>query len=321
MKVLNVLSGLIALTLIISPVQAQLTEQPIRIVFPFPAGGSGDAIVRLLADSLHESLRRRVIVENKAGAGGQLGVQAVKEAPADGSVLLFTPIAPMVIFPHVYDKLAYDPLVDFEPISQIATFDLCLAIGTAIPARSVAEFVQWLKANTAHANYGSPAAGSQPHFFGVQFGRMIGVDFRHAPYKGSPPAIKDLIGGHLTAYIGPTQELIEAHKSGHVRILATSGASRSPVLTDIPTFNQAGYPIRGDVWFAVYAPAKIPLATAERLNAAFVTAVKSPQIVQRMQSLGLRPTGTSREELARIQREDFDRWGPVVKASGFTPEQ
>ena len=245
----------------------------------------------------------------------------MKEAPADGSVLLFTPIGPMAIFPHVYEKLTYDPALDFEPISQIATFDLALAVGAAIPARSVGDFVAWLKANPAQANYGSPAAGSQPHFLGVQFGRMTGVDFRHTPYKGSPPAIKDLIGGHLTAFIGPTQELVEAHKAGQVRVLATSGDKRSPVLTEVSTFGEAGYPIRGEVWFAVYAPAKIPHPVAERLNAALVSVIKSPQVAQRMQSFGLRPTGTSREELARIQREDFERWGAVVKASGFTPEQ
>jgi tripartite-type tricarboxylate transporter receptor subunit TctC len=321
MKMLNALSRALAALLALTPVQAQVVDQPIRIVFASPAGGAGDGIVRALAELLQTSFGRRVIVDNKVGAGGRLGVQAVKEAPADGSVLLFTPIAPMVIFPHVYDNLPYDPVADFVPISQVATFDMGLAVGSAVPVKSVAEFVQWLKVNPAKANYGSPAAGSLPHFFGVQFGRMTGLDLRHAAYKGSPPAISDLMGGHLTAYVGPTQELLEAHKSGRIRVLATSGAARSPALTDIPTFTEAGYAIQGDVWFAVYAPAKTPPAIAEQLNRAIVSAVRSSPMTERMLAIGLRPTGTSSEALAQLQRADFERWGPIVKSSGFKPEQ
>jgi tripartite-type tricarboxylate transporter receptor subunit TctC len=307
--------------LTITSARAQTSQQPIRIVFPSPAGGAGDTLVRMLAESMQSSLGRPVIVENKAGAGGRIGVLAVKEAPADGSVLLVTPVGPMAVFPHVYEKLGYDPVIDFKPISQIATFDLGVAVGASIPAKSLQELIGWLKSNPAQASYGSPAAGSLPHFLAVQLGRMTGSDLRHVVYKGSPPAITDLIGGHLPASFGATQELIEAHKAGNIKILATSGATRSRVLSDVPTFREAGYPIEAAIWFGVYAPGRTPPEVIARLNEAIVAAIQTQEIKSRMSTLGLHPTGTSSVELAKIQQADFERWGPVIRASGFKPDQ
>ena len=296
------------LLLTVTSAQAQMSQQPIRIVFPSPAGGAGDALVRMLAESMQGSLGRPVIVENKAGAGGRIGVQAVKDAPADGSVLLVAPVGPMAVFPHVYEKLGYDPVTDFKPISQIAIFDLGVAVGASIPAKSLQELIGWLKSNPAQASYGSPAAGSLPHFLAMQLGRMTGSDLRHVAYKGSPPAITDLIGGHLPAYFGPTQELVEAHKAGNIRILATSGATRSHVLSDVPTFREAGYPIEAAIWLGVYAPGRTPPEVIARLNETIVAAIQTQEIKSRMLTLGMRPTGTSSVELAKIQQMDFERW-------------
>lgn len=321
MHLLRYASLAIMLLATVTSAHAQPTQEPIRIVFPFPAGGAGDAVVRMLAESMQGSLGRPVIVENKAGAGGRIGVQMVKDAPPDGSVLLVTPVAPMVVFPHVYENLGYDPVADFWPISQIATFDLGVAVGPGVPAKSLEELIGWLKSHPTQASYGSPAAGSLPHFFAVQLGRMTGIDLRQVAYKGSPPAITDLMGGHLPTYFGPTQELVEAHKAGNIRILATSGAARSPALPEVPTFREAGYAIEADVWFGVYAPRKTPAEVIMRLNKTIVAAIQSSDIRTRMLALGLRPTGTSSTELAEIQHADFERWGPVVKASGFKPSQ
>jgi tripartite-type tricarboxylate transporter receptor subunit TctC len=307
--------------LTVTSAQAQTSQQPIRIVFPSPAGGAGDALVRMLAESMQGSLGRPVIVENKAGAGGRIGVLAVKDAPADGSVLLVTPVGPMAVFPHVYEKLGYDPVIDFKPISQIATFDLGVAVGASTPAKSLQELIGWLKSNPAQASYGSPAAGSLPHFLAMQLGRMTGSDLRHVAYKGSPPAITDLIGGHLPAYFGPTQELVEAHKAGNIKILATSGATRSHVLSDVPTFREAGYPIEAAIWLGVYAPGRTPPEVIARLNETIVAAIQTQEIKSRMLTLGMKPTGTSSVELAKIQRADSERWGPIIRASGFKPDQ
>lgn len=300
--------------------QAQLIEQPIRIIIPYPAGGAGDAIARLIAESLRISFQRPVIVENKPGAAGRLGVQAVKESPADGSVLLLTPIAPMAVFPHVYGKLGYDPVADFAPISQVATFELGIAVGANVPSKSLVELITWLRANPGQATYGTPAAGSLPHFFGVLFGRTASIDFRHVAYKGNAQAVADLIGGHLPVFFTSIPDLVEPHKAGRVRVLATSGVQRSASLPNVQTFIEAGFPMRGEGWYAIYAPAKTPLEISSRLSAAIVSAVQDPEIKSRILALNLRPTGTSGVELARIQQADSELWGPVVRASGFKPD-
>ena len=299
---------------------AQVAEQPIRIIIPYPPGGAGGATARMLAESMRTSLKRPVIVENKPGAAGRLGVQAVKEAPPDGSVLLFTPIAPMAVFPHVYEKLAYDPVADFAPISQVTTFDLAVAVGANVPSKSLKELVAWLKENRAQASYGTPAAGSLPHFFAVSFARTANLDLRHVAYKGNAQAVTDLIGGHLPIFFTSTQDLVEPHKAGRIRVLATSGAQRSASLPEVPTFVEAGYRIRGEGWHGIYAPAKTPPEVVARLNAAIVSALRTPEIKDRVMALHLVPTGTSGPELARIQKADADLWGPVIKASGFKPE-
>lgn len=300
---------------------AQLGESlPLRIVLPYPAGGVGDTAARMIANSMRTKLNRTVIVENKPGAAGRLGVQSVKEAPADGTVLLFTPIAPMALFPHVYDNLGYDAVKDFQPISQVGTYDLAVAVGANVPAKNLKELIDWLKADTARAAYGTPAAGSLPHFFAVLFAREAGIELRHVAYKGNPQAITDLIGGHLPMFFTSTQDLVEAHNAGRIRVLATSGRERSMVMREVPTFTEGGYNIRGEGWYGVYAPAKTPIGVVSQLNQAVVNAVRSTEFGSRLSQLGVQATGTSVEEFAKVQKSDSELWGPVVKASGFKPE-
>jgi tripartite-type tricarboxylate transporter receptor subunit TctC len=299
---------------------AQPGGEPIRIVSPYPAGAIGDAIARMLAEHMRTSLARPVIVENKPGAAGRLGVQFVKSAPPNGDVLLFVPIAPMVMFPHVYDRLGYDAVADFAPISQIATFDLSVAVGASVPVKSLKELVGWLRAHPTQATFGTPAAGSLPHFFAVLFSSAAGLDLRHVAYKGNPQAISDLIGGHLPIFFTSSQDLVETHKAGRIRVLATSGKERSSVLPDVPTFAEAGYAIRGNGWYGMYAPAKTPPEVVAQLNAVVVGALSKPEMRSRLAAVGLVPTGTSPSELSAIQKADMDFWGPIVKASGFKPE-
>ena len=295
----------------------QAVDVPIQIVSPYQAGGIGGTIARMIAEHMNASFKRAVIVVNKPGAAGRIGVKAVKDSAPDGSVLLFTPIAPMAIFPHVYDKLDYDPVADFVPISQVATFDLAVAVGAKVPSKSLAELVAWLRANPNDATYGSPAAGSLPHFFAVLFAQATNVDLRHVAYKGNAQATVDLIGRHLPLLFTSTQDLVDTHKAGQLRVLATSGAQRSRVLPGVPTFSEAGYRISGEGWWGIYAPAKTSSQIAAQLNAAIVKAVNEQKVKDRLIALGLVPTGTSGPELARIQKADSDLWGPVVKASGF----
>jgi tripartite-type tricarboxylate transporter receptor subunit TctC len=299
---------------------AQVGESPIRIVLPFPAGGVGDTALRMIAESMRVRLNRTIIIENKPGAAGRLGIQSVKDGPADGTVLLFTPIAPMVLFPHVYDNLGYDPARDFQPISQVGTFDLGVAVGANVPARNLKELVDWLKRHSDQAAYGTPAAGSLPHFFAVLFARQADLDLRHVAYKGNPQAITDLMGGHLPLFFTSTQDLVEPHKAGRIRVLATSGRERSTALPEVPTFTESGYAIHGEGWYGIYAPAKMPAEVVAQLNRAVVEAVRTDEFSKRLKPIGVQPTGTSPKEFSRIQKSATELWGPVVKASGFKAE-
>lgn len=302
-------------------VLAQLGEQPIRIVFPFAAGGSGDALARLIAEQLRASLNQPVIVENRTGAQGRLGVQAVKAAEPDGKTILLTPVAPMSIYQTVFKSLAYDPIADFEPLSQVATFDFAIAVGPQVPAKTLKELVAWVKANPAQGNYGTPAAGTLPHFFAVSFAKASDLDLRHVGYRGSAAALTDLVGGQIAIVVTTTSDLLPQHKAGSVRVLATSGAKRSPFLPDIPTFTEAGYDIQGDGWYGMFAPAKTPRDAVAKLNKAIVGAMKIEVVKERLLAFGLVPTGSTAAELRDIQRADETLWAPAVRASGFAPEQ
>ena len=302
-----------------TPTQAQ--ERPIRIVFPFAAGGSGDALARLVADKMRASLNRTVIVENPTGAAGRIGVMAVKNAAPDGATLLLTPIAPVAVYQHSYKTLDYDPLVDLAPVSQLATFDFIIAVGAKIPVSSLTELVAWCRANPTQANFGIPAMGTLPHFIGAMFARAAAIDLRPVPYRGAAAATADLLAGQIPILVGGVSDLAEMHKAGRVRILATAAAQRSPFLADVPTFRESGYDLVATSWYGVFAPARTPANVVDRLSAAIAAGVQSPDVKERLLTLGLQPTGTTAAALAKIQKDDSDFWAAAVKASGFKAEQ
>ena len=300
---------------------AHAQERPIRIVFPFAAGGSGDAAARLIADKIRVDLDTPVIVENVTGGAGRVGVAAVRNSTPDGKTLLLTPIAPVAVYQHSYKSLDYDPIADFRPVTQLATFDFAIAIGAKVPATSLKELVAWAKANPGQANYGIPAAGALPHFLGAMFARAAQVDLRPVPYRGSAAALGDLVGGQIAIVVTTTSDLAEMHKGGRVRVLATSGKQRSPFLPEVPTFREAGYDLVASGWYGMFAPAKTPTDVVERLNKAIVAAVQSPDVKEKLLKFGLEPTGTSAAEFEKIQKDDSKFWAAAVKASGFTVEQ
>jgi tripartite-type tricarboxylate transporter receptor subunit TctC len=190
-----------------------------------------------------------------------------------------------------------------------------------VSAKTLKELVEWVRADPSRGSYGTPAAGTLPHFFAVQFARTAGLDLRHVGYRGSAAALTDLVGGQIPIVVTTTSDVLEQHKGGRIRVLATSDRGRSPFLLDVPTFREAGYAIEGAGWYGMYAPAATPADVVERLNGAVVAAVRSPAIKERLLAFGLVPTGTSAAELAKIQQADSELWAPAVKASGFTPEQ
>ena len=313
-----VLAGLAAMTVL--PELAQSGEPTLRIVFPFPAGGSGDAIVRLFAEHLQKDLGRPVVVENKTGAGGRIGAQAVRDAPADGTTLLFAAGAQFTLQPHVFANLGYDPFTAFIPISRIVKFDQALVISSSIPARSVKDLVAWLKANPEHAAFGSPGSGTGAHLAALEFGRTFNIALRHVPYRGTPAALPDLLAGRLPVYIASLAELIEHHRSGGIRVVAMASSARSPLLPEVPTLKESGVDIEAPGWFAFYASADTPVAVRGQLETAIAAVAKAPEVRARIEALGFQPTDTTARDLDRVQRAEFDAWGVVVKSTGFKAE-
>jgi tripartite-type tricarboxylate transporter receptor subunit TctC len=266
---------------------------------------------------MQASLNQPVVVENRTGGAGRIGVSAVKAAAPDGLTVLFTPFAAVTIYPYVYRTLDYDPFTDLRPVSQVCTFDFAIAVGPDVPVKTPRELVAWLKANPEKAQFGSPGAGALPHFFGLMFGRAARVEMTHIGYKGTPPAIADLLGGQIPMVSSTAAEFTELHRAGKLRVIATSDVERSLAYPEIPTFKESGIDIVGTSWYGTFVPAATPPDIVARLNAAIVAAVKLPDIRDKLIGFGLRPTATTPAELGAIQRADADRWAPVVKASGF----
>lgn len=314
----RMLTGFASLAML--PQRSIAQDQPQRIVFPFAAGGSGDALARVLAEHLHRNGGRAVVVENKTGAGGRIGAQAVKQAPPDGTVLLLAGSSQLTLQPHTTIELGYDPFADFAPISQIVTFDLALVVNSEVPARSVQDIAAWLRSNPERAMYGSPGVGTIPFFAGLEIGRVLGLPLRHVAYRGTSAALPDLLAGRIPLYIAASGELTEHHKHGGVRILATSGATRSPFLPEVPTLHEAGVDVEALGWFGLYAPARTAPDIVAHLESRIGATARAPEFRTKVDALGYQAAGTTAAELGRIQRAEFDRWAEVVKASGFKPE-
>ena len=260
--------------------QTPVVNKTARIVVGFPPGGSTDVVSRLIADRLRGVYAPTVIVENKPGAGGRIALEAVKNADADGSAMILTPASMLVIYPHIYKKLAYDPFTDFAPVTSVCAFPIGFSVGPMVPesVKTVADFVAWAKANPKSAAFASPAAGSMVHFTGVMFNRAAGLDMTHVPFKGGAPAIQDLIGGQIASSMNVLSEALPQHKAGKLRTLATSGAQRSPFMPDVPTFVESGYKeIVAREWFGILVPAKTPADIITKLNAAILHALKSKE--------------------------------------------
>jgi len=312
------IAALIAALLFSTAAAAQ--DKTIKFLVGFPAGAGLDTMTRLVADKMRVSLGQPVVVENRPGAAGQIAMSALKAAAPDGLTLVMTPLVTVVTAPHVYAKLPYDAFADFAPVAHTANFLFAFTVGPAVPANSLADYVALVKKDQNYGNYASAGTGSLPHFFSLLFGEAAGIKLNHIGYKGTAPALTDLLGGQLGAFMGTVSDVAAQHKAGKMRVLATSGARRAKDLPDVPTFRELGYAIEGAGWYAAYAPAKTPKESVDRLAAAIVEAIRSPDVRDKLEALGMEPTGLGPAELGRIHRADYDKWGPVIKASGFKPE-
>ena len=232
-------------------------SEALRIVVGFPAGGIMDVIARELGEALKPHLGgRAVIVEAKPGAGGRIGVAAVRTAPADGNTLLFTPSSIMTLYPHVFSKLGYDTLKDFVPISPVCLSSNALAVGMHVPVNTLGEFIAWCKANPKDASYASPGAGSGPHFLGAQIASAAGIEMLHVPYKGAPDILIDLYGGRIASFVTALSNAVQPHLGVKMRVLVTTAPKRSTLLPNVQTAAEAGFPqLTGVEWFGLLAPA------------------------------------------------------------------
>ena len=292
----------------------------VKIVLGYPAGATSDILSRVLAEHMRGTLGRAVIVENKPGAGGRIANDTVKGAAADGSTMLLTPVASMAIFPHSYaGQLRYDPFKDFVPVAHLANFQLGLGVASAVPAATLGDYVSAVKKDPKLGFYASAAPGSIPHFFGVMFGREAGIELIHVPYKGTAAAMQGIAAGEVSAISTVAADIATLVKGGKARLLAVSGEKRFALLPDVPTFREAGYDLVALPWYAFFAPAGTPQAALDALSRAAIAAVHDRALRARLEQMGLEPTGLGPAELARILKADYERWGPVIRASGFKP--
>jgi tripartite-type tricarboxylate transporter receptor subunit TctC len=303
--------------------RAQGLPDTARIFVGFAAGGTVDVTARRTGDKLRDTFAKSIVVENRTGAGGQIALTALKTASADGLTFGLTPMSMLGIYPHTYKKLPYDPVADFTPVSQAVRFDFGFAVGPMVPAsvHNLQEFVAWCKANPNDANYGSPAAGSVPHFVAELFGRAAGFDFKHAPYRGTQPAIVDLMGGQIAAVSGPVGEFLQHLPTGKVRLLATSGPTRNKFAPTVPTYAEQGFKdIVFDEWFGFFLPAKVSPENVNRLAAALRTALTSQEVIDGLAQMGLEAKPSTPAELAAMLKKDSERWAPLIKTIGFTAD-
>ncbi|MDP9917306.1 tripartite-type tricarboxylate transporter receptor subunit TctC [Variovorax boronicumulans] len=294
-----------------------------KFVVGFAPGGTTDLVARRVADKFGGSFAETAIVDNRSGAGGQIACVTVKNAAPDGQTLLCTPYSCMVIYPFVYKKLGYDPVVDFAPVGIAATTTQAMAVGPMVPAsvKSVPDYLEWVRANPQHTGYGSPAPGSTSHFLGALLGMEARLPLVQVPYRGAVPGIVDLIAGQIPVMFTTTGDLLPHYKAGKLRLLATSAPRRTPFTPDVPTFAEQGFAnLSSEEWFGLYAPAQTSAAVVKSANEAMRAALQDRSVIEALAGLGLVASASSPEEMAQSQRAQTERWGPLVKKIGFTAE-
>ena len=289
-----------------------------RIVVGFAAGGTLDVIARRIADQLGGNFADSVIVEGRTGAGGRIAIDATKIANPDGTTIVLSPSSPIVIFPHVYKKLSYDPVTDLIPITPVCSNAQTFVVGPAVPeqVKTLQDFVGWAKANKTF--YATPAAGSIMHFQGWVFGQQAGIELTHVPYRGMAAIVPDLLSGTVPTSMAVTGDILQHVESGKLRALAVTSAQRSRFLPKVPTFAELGFDrVTGVDWYALFAPAKTPQPIVEQLQQSVHAAMKAKPVTEFLEQMGFDSYALSSAELAGRIREETARWAPIVKQSGF----
>jgi tripartite-type tricarboxylate transporter receptor subunit TctC len=291
------------------------------MIVTFAAGGGADFAARNVGPKLAEALGQQVVVENRAGGGGLIGNEAVAKAAPDGYTLLLGAAGPLTVAPHLYAKVPYDTLRDLVPVAHIASTPFALVVAPGITANTVAELTALAKASPGKLTYGSSGTGGAPHLAGELYGRTVGVNIVHAPYKGLAPAITDLLGGHIQVLFADTG-LVQPHiKAGKLKALAVTGPQRSALLPEVPTMAEAG--VRGyqaGSWYGILAPAGTPAAVVSKVNADVKAALGNAELQKQLATQGMEPAAMSPEQFAAMLREDYDKWGKLIREAGIKLE-
>ena len=298
-----------------APAAAQTyPAKSVRMVIPFPPGGTTDILARLAAQKLTEALGQQVVPDNRSGASGNIGTEQVAKSPPDGYTLVTAPGSTLTIHPSLYAKLGFDPLRDFAPVTILAAVPNLLVVHPSLPVRSVKELIALAKSRPDQLNYASTGAGQSTHLSMELFKTMAGVKITHVPYKGSAPAVTDLIGGHVSLMFDNMPSALPHAKAGKLRGIAVSTLKRSPVAPEIPTVAETGLPgFEVSVWFAVLAPAGTPREIVDRLNGILVKALRAPDVRERLASQGAEPIANTPEQFTAQMKTDLVKWAKVVK--------
>lgn len=297
---------------------AQAQTGPVRILVGFPAGGGTDAIARTLADKLKDQLGVPVVVENKAGAGGQIAAQSLKVAAPDGNTLFLTHDHTISILPQVVKNPGFDPAKDFVPVAGFATFVNALAVSGGTPAKSTAEYVAWVRTQGGKGTLGVPAPASTPEFLVKVLGEKYKLDLVAAPYRGSAPMMADMLGNQIAAGVGSVPDFIENHKAGKIRIVAVLGGSRQAILADVPTFSELGLGGLEDMpYYGLFAPAGTPKAAIDQVSDALAKVLAQPDVKDHLTAMGLTVGFMNSQQLAKREQAYTQVWAKLIKASGF----
>ena len=311
----------IFLVLAAAPAGAAYPDKPIRMIMPYPAGGSIDTAGRAVAQKVADTFGQQIVIDNRTGAGGVIGTETAARAVPDGYTLVIGGTGTLALSPHLHRKLPYDPVRDFAPVTMLIASPYVIVVHPSVAANSVRELIALAKAKPGQINYASGGAGSAPHFASEMFNAAVGVKLTHVPYKGSTPGVIDLIGGQVQVMFTGIPSVLAYIKSNRVRALAVTGKTRTTALPDVPTVIESGVP--GYVvspWFGLLVPARTPPAIIATLHRETVKVLRSPALLERFATEGVDPVGDTPEHFAAYIKEEIVKWGKVVKDTGMRVE-
>lgn len=318
-KLLTTLAASASMLLMAYPaLAATFPSEPIKFIVPYAPGGTTDLVARTVGKKVAEDLGQPVIIENKPGAGGNIGMGNVAKAKPDGYTIGMGAISTNAVNPHLYKEMSFDPRKDFTSISMLGTSTIVLEVNPKLAIKTVSEFIDYAKQNP-DVIYGAAGTGTSMHLAGVLFGQMTGTKLSHVAYKGSAPALTDILGGTITVMFDNLPASLPHIKAGKLTALAVAGSKRNPQLPDIPTIQEAGvagYAV--DPWFALYGPANMPAEVVAKLNKAFTKALSSAEVKETLEKAGFSPEGSTSEALKALSDSEYERWGGIVRNAGLT---